>query len=56
MITDTKDSIANATTLAGAGAAMIDWNSMLTMGLIITGIILNVLRIIEIRRRRKSEE
>lgn len=56
MINDAKDSIANVTTIAGAGAAMIDWNSMLTMGLILTGIVLNILRIIEIRRRRKSEE
>lgn len=56
MINDAKDSIANATSLAGAGAAMIDWNSIFTMGLIITGIILNVIRIIEIRRRRPDKE
>jgi len=52
---DAKDSIANAATIAGAGAAMIDWNSILTMALITTGVILNVLRIIEIRRKRKDE-
>lgn len=51
---EVKDSIANGTTVAAAGAAMIDWTSMLTMALIITGIILNVVRIIEIRRKSKD--
>jgi hypothetical protein len=50
-----KDSIANGTTVAAAGAAMIDWSSMLTMILIISGIALNVARIIEIRRKRKED-
>ena len=50
-----KDSIANGTTVAAAGAAMIDWSSMLTMALIATGIILNVVRIIEIRRKKKED-
>lgn len=52
---DIKDSIANGTTVAAAGAAMIDWTSLLTMALIVTGIILNVVRIIEIRRKRKED-
>ena len=52
---EVKDSIANGTTVAAAGAAMIDWTSMLTMALIITGIILNVVRIIEIRRKKKED-
>jgi uncharacterized iron-regulated membrane protein len=51
---EVKDSIANGTTVAAAGAAMIDWTSMLTMALIVTGIILNVVRIIEIRRKKKD--
>lgn len=50
-----KDSIANGTTVAAAGAAIIDWTSMLTMALIATGIILNVVRIIEIRRKKKED-
>ena len=50
-----KDSIANGTTVAAAGAAIVDWTSMLTMALIITGIVLNVVRIIEIRRKRKED-
>ena len=50
-----KDSIANGTTVAAAGAAMIDWTSILTITLIVTGIILNVARIIEIRRNSKKK-
>lgn len=50
-----KDSIANGTTVAAAGAAMIDWSSLLTMALIITGIILNVVRIVEIRKKSKKD-
>ena len=50
-----KDSIANGTTVAAAGAAIVDWSSMLTMALIATGIVLNVLRIIEIRRKSKKD-
>ena len=51
-----KDSIANGTTVAAAGAAIVDWSSMLTMALIATGIVLNVLRIIEIRRKSKKDQ
>tara|TARA_R110001632_G_scaffold4809_1_gene19769 strand:+ start:28 stop:189 length:162 start_codon:yes stop_codon:yes gene_type:complete len=53
MIQETKDSIANITTIGAAGAAMVDWNSILTAVLIITGIILNIMRI---RDRRKKED
>lgn len=56
MIHDMKDSIANGTTIAAAGAALIDWNALLTMGLLITGIALNVARVIEIRREGKKKE
>ena len=55
MITDSKDSIANIATIGAAGAAMIDWNSILTMALIVTGIVLNVVRIYEIRKKSKKD-
>ncbi len=45
MIAETKDSIANLTTITAAGSAMVDFNSILTMALIITGIVLNIIRI-----------
>tara|TARA_R110000765_G_scaffold219969_1_gene323970 strand:+ start:308 stop:466 length:159 start_codon:yes stop_codon:yes gene_type:complete len=52
MIAETKDSIANLTTITAAGSAMVEWNSILTMALIITGIILNIMRI---RDKRKKD-
>lgn len=51
-----KDSIANVTTIAGAGAVMIDWNMILTMGLLVTGIILNLIRIYEHKKKPKKEK
>jgi len=49
-----KDSIANVTTIAGAGAVMINWNEILTMALLITGIILNIQRIMA--KNKKKED
>ena len=54
MIAETKDSIANLTTITAAGSAMIEWNSILTMGLIITGIILNIMRIRAHNNKKKD--
>ena len=52
MINETKDSIANITTIAGAGSAMIGFNELLSLVLIITGIVLNVVRIYEIKKKK----
>ena len=49
-----KDSVANVTTIAGAGAVMINWNEILTMALLITGIILNIQRIMA--KNKKKED
>ena len=54
MVHTTKDSVANMATIAGTGAMMIGWNEILTMVLIGTGILLNVIRIIEIRKRNQE--
>jgi hypothetical protein len=54
MIHTTKDSVANLTTIAGTGAMVIGWNEALTMLLILTGIVLNVIRIVEIRKRKQD--
>ena len=51
-----KDSLANTTTLAGTGSAMMGLNEILTLGLIVTGIILNVVRILAIRRDKKKDQ
>lgn len=39
MVQETKDSIANITTIAGAGSAMIGFNEILSLVLIVTGIV-----------------
>jgi len=54
MISETKDSIANVATIVATGSAMVDWTSTLTMVLVMTGIVFNVVRIIEIRTKKKD--
>ena len=55
MITETKDSVANLTTIVGTGAMVIGWNEIMTMLLVGTGIVLNIIRIVEIRRKKKED-
>jgi hypothetical protein len=55
MISETKDSIANVATIVATGSAMVDWTSTLTLILVVTGIVFNVVRIIEIRTKRKED-
>lgn len=50
-----KDSVANVTTIAGAGAAMVNWNEILTMALLVTGIILNIQRIMAKKDKKKED-
>ena len=53
---DIKDNVSNLTTIAGAGGFIMGWNEALTLVLIITGIILNIVRIMDTRRRNKNQE
>jgi hypothetical protein len=48
---DAKDSLANATTLAGSGAVIMNFNEALTLVLIVTGIVLNIVRIMAVRSK-----
>lgn len=50
-MTDVKDNIANATTIAGSGAAIMGVNEWLTLILIVTGIILNIVRIMAVQKK-----
>ena len=56
MVNTTKDTIANITTIGGPTSMVLGWNEKLTMILIITGIILNVVRIYEIKKAKKKED
>ena len=40
-----KDSVANVVSFTGVGAAVMEWQPVLTIILLVTGIILNVVRI-----------
>ena len=53
-----KDSIANVVSYAGLASVFMNWESMLTIVLIVSGIILNVLRIRDniVKRNREQEE
>ena len=54
-MSEAKDSIVNITTIVAGTAAVIDWTSALTVTLVITGIIFNVVRIIEVRMKMKKD-
>lgn len=55
MIQETKDTVANVVTVAGTGSMVMGWNEGLTMILLITGIVFNVVRIVEIKRKKKDQ-
>jgi len=55
-MTETKDTAANLATIGGSGAVVMNWNEWLTLALIVTGIVLNIIRIYEIKRSRKKQD
>lgn len=55
MINETKDTAANVITVFGTGSVVMGWNEVLTFGLLVTGIIFNIVRIIEIKRRKQGK-
>ena len=55
MTNELKDSIAVSSTIAGGGLAVMGLNEWLTLALLVTGIILNVVRIIEMRKAKKDD-
>ena len=56
MTNEAKDSIATVSTIAGGGLAAMGLNEWLTLALLITGIVLNVVRIVEIKKSKKSNK
>lgn len=51
---ETKDTVANAITVMGTGSVVMGWNEALTFVLLITGIVFNVVRIYEIKKRKNK--
>ena len=54
MINETKDTVANIVTVVGTGSVVMGVSEGLTLVLLVTGIIFNVVRIIEIKKRKKD--
>ena len=54
MVQETKDTIANTVTIMGTGSVVMGVSEWLTLILLVTGIVFNVVRIIEIKRKRKE--
>jgi len=53
---EVKDSVANVATLGSIGMSMMQVESMLTIGLLITALYLNIQRILANRRKAKEEK
>ena len=49
-----KDSIANVVSFTGLGAVMMEWHTMLTIVLLVSGIILNIVRIRSTLKNKKD--
>ena len=54
MVQETKDTIANTVTIMGTGSVVMGVSEWLTLILLVTGIVFNVVRIIELKRKRKE--
>lgn len=56
MTNDIKDTAATLSTIAGGGAAVMGINEILTLALLVTGIVLNVIRIRAIKKDQNSKK
>ena len=53
---DIKDTAATVTTIAGGGAAVMGVNEILTLALLVTGIVLNIMRIRAIKKSKEDKK
>ena len=53
---ETKDTVANAITVMGTGSVVMGWHESLTIVLLVTGIVFNIVRIYEIKKRKSKEK
>ena len=54
MIEETKDTVANIVTVGGTASVVMGVSEWLTLVLLVTGITFNIVRIIEIKKRKKD--
>jgi uncharacterized iron-regulated membrane protein len=50
-----KDSVANVVSFSGVAAVLMEWQSILTLLLLVSGIILNIIRIRSTIKRKKED-
>lgn len=55
-MTEVKDSVANIATLGSLGFSIMEVESMLTIGLLMTALWLNIQRIMDNRRKSREEK
>lgn len=55
MIQETKDTLANMITVGGTASVVMGFNEALTLILLVTGIVFNIVRIYEIKKRKKDQ-
>ena len=55
MTNEVKDTAATVTTIVGGGAFVMGINEILTLALLVTGIVLNIIRIREARKDKKEK-
>lgn len=53
---DIKDTTANLTSLAGMSMSMLNVEMVLTVAVLVSALILNISRLIEIRKKRKPKD
>ena len=56
MVPEVKDTISTATTVVATGGFILGFNEVLTLILISTGIVLNIVRIYEIKRKKREDK
>jgi hypothetical protein len=55
-MSDLKDTVATGATGFAASSALLNWNEILTLFLIVTGIVLNIIRIYEIKKSKGNQD
>ena len=55
MIEETKDTVANIVTVGGTASVVMGVSEWLTLVLLVTGITFNIVRIIDIKKRKKDQ-
>jgi len=56
MTPEVKDTLANGATITALGAALMDWTSVFTFVLIVTGVILNFTRLYDWWKQRDNRQ